>query len=461
MVNASNSPPAIGEMNICKQVALFVVHCGLRGFQHPSSGDRQKNSNGPTKILDPSNKKIGFWCATAVENIEIRPVRRPIMIYSQESISLKIHEILAPERDMPNSIQAQRKPAGKPKLGGYFCVDVLTTDELIARGMTPTELLAYLVLGAGTDEGNTVTRSGRLAISRTLACSRYEAGQIVERLIALGAVVSFEDDLEDRRDPTAARFRLLRLEGESTPAVTAILPNRLLRDGASTSALTVAARVGGAGALRELIEIARMPAGTVEPEMIGTLSTPTLRRFGSTHIARFDLFPMEGQPIHHPIRFSQFGSEIALLSGTGLIVHDLWTAIADPDGGTPALLRPIGSLLRGMPAGSGVMTRYRLLAWALHRLSGLEPGTISQAELMAEWRQEEAVIAVLPLGWPTTTVVAVPRLALRPDDAATRARAHSDALATQAATQGVADIVERHLPRALPIVRDLLRALEP
>ena len=77
---------------------------------------------------------------------------------------------------MPNSTQAQRKPAGKPKLGGYFTVDVLTIDALIARGMTPTELLAYLVLGAGTDAENALTRSGRLAITKSLACSRYEAG---------------------------------------------------------------------------------------------------------------------------------------------------------------------------------------------------------------------------------------------------------------------------------------------
>lgn len=360
---------------------------------------------------------------------------------------------------MPNPPQARDKSPAKPKLGGYFSIHLPTVDALIARGMTATDIIAYLVLGAGTDEGNALTRSGRLAISTALACSRYEAGQIVDRLIALGAVVSLEDGLEDRRDPTAARFRLPQPEDESAPGTTAILPNGLVRDGASTSALTIAARVGGAGALRTLIEIARVPAETA-PELIGTLSAPTLRRIGSTHIARFDLFPVADAPAHNPIRFQQIGSEIALLSGLGPVTHDLWTAIVTTDGGSPALLHPIGGLLRGMPVNAGVRTRYRLLAWVLHRLLDQDPGPLSQPALMAEWQREEAVYAVLPLGWPMTSVVAVPRLALRPDDAATRAQARSDALATQAATQGVADILERHLPEALPLVRDLLRALQ-
>lgn len=361
---------------------------------------------------------------------------------------------------MPNTIEAHHKSSGKRKLGGYFTLHLPTIDTLIARGMTASEFLALLVLGAGTDEGNALTRSGRLAISTGLACSRYEAGQIVDRLIALGAVVSLEDKLENRRDPTATRFRLLRPEDESAPGTTAILPNRLVRDGASTSALTIAARVGGVGALRSLIEIARVPADATIPELIGTFSAPALRRIGSTQIARFDLFPIADQPAHHPIRFPRLGKEIGLLSGLGLVTHDLWTAVANPEPGTPALLHPVGTLLRGMPAGSAVMTRYRCLAWALYRLAGVEPETLSLPDLMAEWRRDEAMFAVLPLGWPMTSVVAVPRLALRPDDAATSTRVRSDALATQAATQGLADIVERHLPEALPLVRDLLRTLQ-
>ena len=362
---------------------------------------------------------------------------------------------------MPNSIEAQRKPAGKPKLGGYFCVDVLTIDELIARGMTATELLAYFVLGAGTDAENMLTRSGRLAISTALACSRYEAGQIVDRLVALEAVESLENGLADRRDPTATRFRLLRPAGPAAPSREAVLPNPIVRDPASATALRMAARLGGVSALRALIQIA-LP-GQTDPleERAGLLPDPSLLRIGSTQIARFDLFPLADLAAHHPIRFGRNGAEIALLSGLGLITHDLWTASLSPEGKPQTLLSPVGSLLRGLPSSTGTLAQYRLIAWLLYRLAHVEPGTVSAAELVAEYRHDEAVHAVLPLGWPASTVVALPRLTKRPDDAIRRETVRSDALAAQGAMLEIGQILERHLPWARPTALDVLRALEP
>ncbi|PYF12628.1 hypothetical protein C8J30_1018 [Rhodobacter viridis] len=187
---------------------------------------------------------------------------------------------------MPNSIQAIRKPAVKPKVGGYFTVDVLTIDELIARGMTATELIAYLVLGAGTDAENALTRSGRLAITKSLACSRYEAGQIVDRLVALEAVDSLENGLADRRDPTATRCRLLRPAGPAAQSREAVFPNPIVRDPACATAPRMAARLGGVSALRALIEIA-LPGQTDPLEgRAGLRPDPSLLRIGSTQIAR-------------------------------------------------------------------------------------------------------------------------------------------------------------------------------
>ncbi|PYF12627.1 hypothetical protein C8J30_1017 [Rhodobacter viridis] len=149
-----------------------------------------------------------------------------------------------------------------------------------------------------------------------------------------------------------------------------------------------------------------------------------------------------------------------MLSGLGLITHDLWTASLSPEGKPQTLLSPVGSLLRGLPSSTGTLAQYRLIAWLLHRLAHVEPGTVSAAELVAEYRHDEAVHAVLPLGWPASTVVALPRLTKRPNDAIRRETVRSDAHAAQGAMLEIGQILERHLPWARPTDLDVLRALE-
>ena len=362
---------------------------------------------------------------------------------------------------MPNTIDTRHKSSATRKLGGYFAIQIATIEALIARGMTATDLLAYLILAAGTDGENMLTRSGRLAISTGLACSRHEAGQIVDRLIALGAMASLEDGLENRRDPTAARFRLLRVDGPSDPSSEAVLPNAIVREPASSSALRMAARLGGVCALRTLIEIALAVQTDPLDTRAGLLPDPSLLRMGSAQIARFDLFPLADLPAHHPIRFNRNGAEIALLSGLGLITHDLWIASLGPDGAPQTLWHPVGSLVHGMPSSTAALAQYRVIAWLLHRLAPAAPEAVSVATLVAEYRHEDAIYALLPLGWPTSTVLALPRLTKRPDDAASRDTLRVEAIAAEGATLAIGQMLERHLAWARPLALDVLRAVNP
>ncbi|WP_161805945.1 hypothetical protein [Rhodobacter capsulatus] len=94
MVKTSNRTPTVGTVNICKQVALFIVHASLKRFSPPSSGVPKKNSKRPKDILGRPEQQLGFWYADVVENLEIRHDRPPIKITRKRASFCKSKQFL-------------------------------------------------------------------------------------------------------------------------------------------------------------------------------------------------------------------------------------------------------------------------------------------------------------------------------------------------------------------------------
>ena len=176
------------------------------------------------------------------------------------------------------SEQSRKK---RSQRGNWFAVHLPTIFMLIEKGLGARDLIAYLVLAAGTDITNLLTRSGRRAVAAALNCGRIAAGHSIDRLISLGAIQSLEADLDNLRDPTAARFRLVRAErpkdgdepmmgiGDLGTAFSgpdwARLPNAIVQDPAQSVILSRAVEFGGIAAITTLLRLATDPAQTEWP----------------------------------------------------------------------------------------------------------------------------------------------------------------------------------------------------
>jgi hypothetical protein len=181
-------------------------------------------------------------------------------------------------------------------------INFATIKDNIAKGISATEVFALIVLAAGTDASNELTRSGRKAISTALGISRRAADAVIDRLIAIGAIVSLEEGLENRRDPTALRFRLVGmgqdlsdLIEENVPAAhekadLARLPNAIVQNTELVSDLRRALNLGGLPAMVALLEIAIDPAGAMWPPAVhAAVDLKVLGNLGTLSVAEFSL----------------------------------------------------------------------------------------------------------------------------------------------------------------------------
>lgn len=358
-------------------------------------------------------------------------------------------------------------PTRTARSGRYFTIDLPTVSALIERGISYQELLAYFVMAAGTDASNTLTRSGRKAIAIALNESRYAAPKTVNRLLELGAIESLEADLINRRDPTAARFRLPLAGAISIGSADVLevgaartvarLPNSLVQDPIQVANLRRAVSVGGMPALTTLLQIATDPLQTIWPPTVyADVEMEAVGRLGSKVLARLDL--TFGMPKATRICFPKAPEAVLILAEFGIVCLDIY--MANPtENGDLAMLDPVATVWRGavgLNTAFGKAAIFALLADRLVR-SPLEP-LPEGSTLLAEFRQSEKVIALLPSNVPNVRVIIRPRLFTPPRDPETVDAEHRLIVAGAVAAADIRELIKQNFPSLAAYVTALTKA---
>lgn len=324
----------------------------------------------------------------------------------------------------PNAPVAKRPVRKIPKSGNYFTIHLPTIQALIDRGMDADDLLVYYVLAAGTDASNSLTRSGRLAVANSLNIGRYAAAQAVARLLSIGAIASLEDELVNRRDPTASRFQLQQFdttsfsESDDVDAVKqpsiAHFANAMVQDKAHAANLCRAVRLGGMPVLLTLMRIATDPAQIKwPPTLYADVDVQPVGRLGSKALVRFDLPSGLADPSR--IRFNEAQSEVLLLAELGLINLDIYTVARARATGELIMIEPVGTIRHGSILQNGPFAGTATLALLADRILTAGAGTLPEYEpLLAELRHSQHMVALLASSMPEAHVILRPRLATLP-----------------------------------------------
>ncbi|MFN7089069.1 MAG: hypothetical protein ACK4P4_00730 [Allorhizobium sp.] len=328
--------------------------------------------------------------------------------------------------------------------------------------------MAYFVLAAGTDSSNTITRSGRQAIASALNCGRYAAAQAVTRMLEIGAIVSLEAGLANRRDPTAARFMLPLMgdisigEDDMNRTVTAAsfarLPNSLVQDKSQAANLHRAVRIGGMPVLTTLLQIATDPAQIIwPPEAYADIEMETLGRLGSKAVAHLDL--TFGMTDCMRIRCAEAQRAILLLSEVGILCLDFYTAIPGHGSGDLTMFEPVATVWLGSVALNGPFGKVAILSLLAARILQHPESPLPEREaLLAEFRLGAHMIALMPANMPNVHVVMRPRLAALPRDPETVEAERRLVSTGTAAARDILGVLAQNFPGIAADAKALVKA---